>query len=85
MAIELARESGAGKVRKKGRRPLFQFQSLHQIVCTVSDESKRDICVQSGATEVVVLDRDSKKWQQQLKRAMPEGADVCYEVSRGYF
>ena len=54
-----------------------------KVICTVSDVAKKDICFRSGATDVIVLDSDSKKWAAQLKSQIPEGVDVCYEICGG--
>ncbi len=66
MAIEVAKEEGAGR-----------------IVCTVSSEEKKQVCLDLGATEVVVLSSDEKQWQKQLRSALPDGCDVCYEICGG--
>jgi hypothetical protein len=64
----------------------FQLAREHgagRIVCTVSDEKKRAACIKAGATDVVVLAADSKRWTEQLKSALPDGCDVCYEICGG--
>jgi NADPH2:quinone reductase len=54
-----------------------------EIVCTVSTEEKKRICLEHGATSVIVLAKDEKQWQRQLREALPNGCDVCYEICGG--
>ncbi len=58
-------------------------QGAGRIVCTVSSEEKKTACLAMGATEVVVLSADDKQWQKQLRAALPDGCDVCYEICGG--